>query len=242
MSDVFAIVQIGLQAGQERLHAISGNAANATLPGYRRQVAAAATFAGQFAAQGAQTVATQAAPQMRRGVDLRAGQLMASGKPLDLAIEGDRGFFALSDGQQLFLTRAGSFRVDAEGYLVGERGYRVQGSTGDIRLGSSDVSVRETGEIVHEGDVQAVLQLFAPAEDAQLSPGQGSLLSVSGGLTPVDSSRVALRSGFVEASNSGGPQDMLALMALTRQYESLVKVTQGYDEVLGRAIQKIGEI
>ncbi|WKB51646.1 flagellar hook-basal body complex protein [Eleftheria terrae] len=242
MSDVFAIVQVGLLAGQERLNAVSGNAASATLPGYRRQVAALNSFAGHFAPATAQAAAAPAEPVLRRGVDLRAGQMMATGKPLDVAIDGAQGFFALSDGQRTFLTRAGSFRVDAEGYLVGERGLRVQGSNGDIRLGSADVSVRETGEIVQREEVQAVLQLFTLAEGAQLSPDKGSLLAVDGALQPVDSGRAAVRSGFLEGSNAGGPQDMLALMALTRQFESLVKVTQGYDEVLGRAIQKLGEI
>jgi flagellar basal body rod protein FlgG len=53
---------------------------------------------------------------------------------------------------------------------------------------------------------------------------------------------VRLRSGFVESSNAAANNEVLGLVALTRQVESLVRVTQGYDDVLGRTIQRLGEI
>ena len=43
-------------------------------------------------------------------------------------------------------------------------------------------------------------------------------------------------------SNAGASTEMVDLLTLTRQFESLVRVTQGYDELLGRAIQKLGEV
>jgi flagellar hook protein FlgE len=50
----------------------------------------------------------------------------------DLAIEGD-GFFMVSDpgSETLLYTRAGSFRFDADGYLVNPEGLRVQGNAFD---------------------------------------------------------------------------------------------------------------
>jgi flagellar basal body rod protein FlgG len=242
MSDVFAITHIGMSVGQERLLTLSTNAAHATQPGYKRQVAAQASgFAAQFdKVESSSTVAASAG--MRHGVDIRAGALMTTARPLDLAVEGAGSFFALADSANLYLTRAGSFHVDAEGYLVGERDLRVQGTNGDLRVGAGDISVRSNGEIVRGEEVLAVLQLFKPAAGSTIGPSSGALLEVTGTAAPVQDSSSRVRSGVLEASNAGGPQDMLALMTLTRQFESLVKVTQGYDEVLGRAIQKLGEI
>jgi flagellar basal body rod protein FlgG len=241
VSDVFAITQVGLSAGQERLLTLTTNAAAATLPGYKRQVAAqSSAFATHF--DGLDTAARPAVPELLRGVDVRPSALISTGKPLDLAVEGPVGFFALSDGASAFLTRNGAFSVDAEGYLVGERGLRVQGAQGDLRIGAGEVSVRGNGEIVRRGDVLGTLQLFVPGVGAAVTPRGGALIGVDGSVQALDAGRARLSAGFLESSNAGGPQDMLALMSLTRQFESLVRVTQGYDEVLGRAIQKLGEI
>lgn len=59
------------------------------------------------------------------------GALQATGRPADLAIQGD-GFFILSDPNgTLYYTRDGSFGLDAEGYLVHlPTGYRVVNSDG----------------------------------------------------------------------------------------------------------------
>lgn len=236
MSDIFSITGVGLLDGQRRLETVSLNAANASRPGYRRQVAATAPAALSFdAVLGSSTVAPA------RGVDTRAGQLVATGRPLDVAIDGTEGYFGLSDGQRTWLTRAGSFRIDAEGYLVGEGGLRVQGPGGDLRLDNADVEVRPDGRILRDGVELATLALWRPTGGAMPQPGSGTLLRAPAGVEPM-AGAVQLRSGHVESSNATAHTEVLALVGLTRQYESLVRVTQGYDEVLGRAIQRLGEI
>jgi flagellar hook protein FlgE len=73
------------------------------------------------------------------------GSLKTTGNPTDLGIAGN-GFFLVNDpvsGTQ-YATRAGDFRMDDQGYLVTNGGYRVQGLTGgtppstvgDIKLGT----------------------------------------------------------------------------------------------------------
>ncbi len=61
------------------------------------------------------------------------GNIINTGNPLDLAIEGE-GYFVLSDGQQTIYTRSGSFTVDANSNLVDPvTGYTIQriGSEGE---------------------------------------------------------------------------------------------------------------
>jgi flagellar hook protein FlgE len=61
------------------------------------------------------------------------GNIVKTGNPLDLAIEGE-GYFTLSDGSQNIYTRAGVFAVDQDSTLVDPNtGYRVQriGSVGE---------------------------------------------------------------------------------------------------------------
>jgi flagellar basal body rod protein FlgG len=239
MSDIYAITGVGLIDGQRRLETISGNAAHATTPGFRRQVAASHGAGQPFEAALADGSASKG--HTAPGVDLREGQLMMTGRSLDVAIDGKDGFFGLSDGRRIWLTRAGSFRLAANGALVGEGGMRVQGIHGDITLDSADVEVRPNGQIVRDGGVLATLRLFKPSSQGALESGPGSLLMDKGGTEHYDGP-VRLRSGHVESSNSAANTEVLSLLALTRQYESLVRLTQGYDDVLGRTIQRLGEI
>jgi flagellar basal-body rod protein FlgF len=231
MSDIYRIAGIGMQEGRQRLEAISLNAASASLPGYRRHVAVGRAFDASLAA---------AAPTPNH-VDLRRGATIATGRALDLAIEADDMYFALTDGSNTWLTRAGAFRVDADGLLVGERGLRVVGTQGDVRLPGSEVEVDATGQILYQGARVAAVQLFVADSPTSLRAAQGALLSAAGGQRPAEAGAGRVRSGALEAANTDSGREMLGLLTLSRQYESLSRVVQGYDELLGRTIQKLGE-
>lgn len=239
--DLYAITALGLLDGQQRLETISRNAANASVPGYRRQVAASRSFAADLDKVDAGVLPAAVPPRAR--VDLRAGAIALSGRPLDLAIEGDGAYFALSDGTTTWLTRAGSFQVDNDGYLVGERGLKVQGTAGDLRVDGPDVEVTADGRLLRAGVAIGALQLFSPADAGALTAAGGTLLSApASGIVPAATGVARIRQGALEGSNAGGAVDMVELLTLTRQYESLVRVTQGYDDLLGRTIQKLGEV
>ena len=251
MSDVYQLASIGMLDGKQRLEAIGLNAASASLPGYRRHVVVATAFQAALAAEHEPTPAStdvtkllasplaDSARTVLHHVDLRAGAITATGRALDLAIESENAFFMLTDGARTWLTRAGSFRVNAEGMLVGEGGLRVVGTQGDVHVPNGEVEVAPDGRILHDGVAVAALQLFEPNDRVALQAGPGSLLSAPAGVHVVDTARV--RSGALEASNTDAGREMLGLMMLSRQFESLSRIVQGYDEALGRAIQELGE-
>jgi flagellar hook protein FlgE len=61
------------------------------------------------------------------------GSIESTGNPLDLAIQGD-GLFVLRQGERQVYTRAGNFRLDAEGRLVSPfSGFVLQGINADNR-------------------------------------------------------------------------------------------------------------
>lgn len=244
MSDILQIASIGLLQGKQRLEAISLNAASASVPGYRRHVVTGGTFDAALAATAASSAATLAdtAAALSQQVDLKTGAMMATGRALDVAIDSDDLFFALTDGTQSWLTRAGSFRVNEAGLLIGEHGLRVVGTQGEIRLPGSDVEVTADGHILHQGMVVASLQLFRPNDPTSLQAARGALLMAPGGEQPAEPGTGRVRSGTLEASNTDATREMLALVALSRQFEALSHVVQGYDELLGRAISKLGEV
>jgi flagellar basal body rod protein FlgG len=251
MSDIFQIANIGLLDNKQRLESISMNAASASLTGYRRHVITGRTFDTAFAATavaageptGSTAMIAAAARPLAPQVDLQRGSLIATDRPLDLAIETDGAFFALTDGTQTWLTRAGQFRLNEAGVLVGERELRVIGTQGDINLpGSSDLQISADGHITHDGVVLATLQLFKPIDRVSLQAATGSLLLAPSGMEPVSGEPVRIRSGALEASNTDASREMLSLMTLSRQFESLSRIVQSYDDLLGRTIQKLGEV
>lgn len=243
MNDLYGIARIGFDHGRHRLEAIGLNAANAARPGYRRQFALDAAPAREASAGVGARARTAASTAEAGGpVDLRPGAPMGTGRALDLAIEDEELFFALTDGERTWLTRSASFRLDAEGVLVGERGMRVVGRDGEIRLDGEDVEIRRDGQIVRDGVILGALQLFRPNDRASLRAAGGALLSAGSGEHAVETGTGRLRSGFLEGSNAEPARDLVELVALSRQFESLARITQGYDELLGRAIQQLGAV
>jgi flagellar hook protein FlgE len=101
--------------------------------------------------------------------DMSQGNIVNTGQPLDLAIEGE-GYFVLNNGQQNMFTRIGSFGVDADSSLVDPAtGYRVQriGSEGELdgfqTPGVTEVHIpydttlpaKATGNMVVSGNLSA---------------------------------------------------------------------------------------
>src|SRR5215813_8307467 len=121
----------GLTANSSALAVISDNIANVNTVGYKR---GDVSFSALVNAQNAATTynAGGVLPTTHQQVSLQ-GSLEQSRSPTDLAISGD-GFFIvssnpqqLSNGGSVLFTRAGSFTVDAHGYMVNAQGLYLQG-------------------------------------------------------------------------------------------------------------------
>ena len=126
----------GLQAHQKMLDAAGNNLANVNTTAYKSSRVSFAELLSQTlesASQPTDSVGGTNPQQMGSGVgiasigqNMNQGSIVNTGNPLDAAIEG-QGYFALSDGERLVYTRAGTFGVDESGNLVDPAtGYRVQ--------------------------------------------------------------------------------------------------------------------
>lgn len=99
------------------------------------------------------------------------GSVQSSNGPLDAAIQGN-GFFVVKNGNNTLYTRDGSFRADAEGYVVTLTGERVQqyvnGNLQDIRIPNTATQATPTANM----NIFANLNASAPigAESRISSP------------------------------------------------------------------------
>jgi len=147
----------GLQAHQKMLDVAGNNLANVNTTAFKATRILFAELLSETIRKASQpTVNTGGTNpvQMGSGVgvsgispNMAQGNIVNTGNPLDIAIEGE-GYFVLSDGQQHVYTRAGAFGVDQDSVLVDpSTGYRVQriGSVGESDSfqvpGNSDVHV-----------------------------------------------------------------------------------------------------
>ncbi len=134
----------GLQAHQKMIDVAGNNLANVNSTAFK---ASRITFAELLsetikkASQPTANVGGTNPQQMGSGVSISGispnmsqGNIVNTGNPLDLALEGE-GYFVLSDGQQNIYSRAGAFGVDEDSTLVDPAtGYRIQrlGSVGEV--------------------------------------------------------------------------------------------------------------
>ena len=149
----------GLTANSSALAVISDNIANVNTVGYKRS---GVDFSALVNAQNSATTynAGGVLPLTRQQISLQ-GSLEQSRSTTDLAISGD-GFFIvspnsqqLSNGGSVLFTRAGSFTIDANGYMVNAQGLFLQGwpvqSNGSVVSSPTSLSAIEPVNIAGVG-------------------------------------------------------------------------------------------
>lgn len=246
MPDLLSVVSVALQADQSRLEQTSLNAANASTPGYRRSGVASIAFDQVMDSAQQSGMAGKSwlppAPVLQRAIDFTPAALMQTGRPLDVAVEGE-GFIALTDGQRRWLTRAAALSVASTGELVGPRGLRVVSDAGELRPGTEqEVAIQGDGTVQVGGRAIGRIQILQPEDVHALTTQDGVLFEVGEQLTESAVGKAVLRPGFLEGSNTHQLKEMLGVMETVRHFESLIRLAQGYDEVMGRTIQKLGEV
>ena len=238
MSNALVTAIDSMQNDMRQMETLSQNMVNISTPGYRRAIPSAPAFAHALAA--ARPAGTAAAAAAPAAVDLSHGAVKQTGRAWDLAIDGD-GYFELATPEGPVYTRAGDFALDARGRLVSQSGFAVQGAQGEIVLNGPDAAIARDGRITQDGREVGQLRIvrFANAAALERSP-SGALRAAAGTAGEIDA-RAQLLSGHLEGSNVAPMREMVAMLQTTRHFESVQKLYQGYDEMLGSAIQKLGQ-
>jgi flagellar hook protein FlgE len=152
----------GLAAQSASLNNISNNIANASTVGYKQ---ADTAFESMVYAAGAGSSATAGGVATTTSNDIgTAGQLVSTGVNTDIAVSG-RGFLvvntnAASANGNYLLTRAGSFRPDANGNLVNSGGGYLQGQA--LNADGSPVSAASTLSALTTVNVSKLTAAGAP--------------------------------------------------------------------------------
>lgn len=96
------------------------------------------------------------------------GAIQPTGRPSDLAIDGD-GFFTVQIGPNQFgYTRDGSFSIDKDGHLVTAEGYKVMGTVIDANGTKKQEPIKVPKEVTVDGKPKKVIS-FNFSKDGKLS-------------------------------------------------------------------------
>ena len=233
MDRLIYVAMTGAQQLLEKQAVTSHNLANASTPGFKADISAFRAVPMTGPGQPTRTYAVETTP----GADFTPGTVTATGRDLDVAING-KGFFAVQtkDGTEAY-TRAGSLAISADGELT-DAGRTILGDGGPISVPeNSKVSIAADGtvSVVDLGspgaNVSTIGKLkMVSAEPSQLTKGGDGLFRARNGQPLDGDDTVRVTSGATESSNVNAVSAMVDMIDLARQFDMQMKALSTVDQ------------
>lgn len=166
------------------------------------------------------------------GTDFSTGVLQATGRDLDVAIQG-KGWLVVQgeDGTEK-MTRHGSLKISENGVLQTQSGLQVVGEGGPITIPPEvTIAIAKDGTIstvpmgTKPNAVQIIgrLKLVNPPE-SNLIRGDDGLFKTKDGVVPDADAAVTVTNGSLEGSNVNVVDSMVTMINLARQFEMQMKL------------------
>jgi flagellar basal-body rod protein FlgG len=247
----------GMEAQQLNLNTIANNLANVNTPGFKRSKIEFQDLLYQKPresgtdAGGGNLVPTGV--EVGNGSRVAStskvftqGQLSQTGEKLDVAIQGD-GFFEVQrpDGTVGY-TRAGSFKLSAQGQVVTTDGLPILSGFQPIPPGATAVTISEDGNVTVQtanGNTNFRLTLSRFANPAGLRSLGGNLYEETAASGTPEAGQPGEQGfgntlqGYIETSNVNIVEEMVNLIVAQRAYEVNSKSIQTSDEMLQSVAQ-----
>lgn len=228
----------GLRSQTQAQATIANNIANASTIGYR---ADRVSFDRMVLQQQGGLDTRQMAAEEVNDFDRRAGAIVQTGKPLDMAVTTDSWIAVqATDGSEAY-TRRGDLSVAPSGVLETGDGFPVMGSGGPITVPPyQSIAIADDGtvSIVPPGGDASQPQILdkiklADARGSQTVKGLDNLLHVKGGGVLPEDMEAKCTSGSLEQSNVNLTQALVDMIENQRSYEvqaNLLKEAKTMDE------------
>jgi len=227
----------------ERQATLSNNLANASTTGFRADTVGLRAVPAVSAQAGTRVFTVETTT----GADFSQGPLTATGRTLDVAIQG-QGWFAVqaTDGSEAY-TRNGSLQVGPDGVLQLPNGLQVQGTGGPISIpadaqsiliaGDGTISVKAASSKTPTTVGQ--LKLVNPPTSELVKGSDGLFRTQSGEPAEADVSVKAV-DGTLEGSNVNVVEAMVGMIAASRQFELQMKMLSTAEQNEQKASTVVG--
>lgn len=231
------------QTTQQRLNDISHNLANVNTVGYMASRSSfSATLAGQISGDSSANPASYSSYN-NAYIDLKEGNIRQTGNDLDFAIQGDAFFrIGLENGQEAY-TRAGNFKLNADGNLLTQNGMPVLDAGGSaIRLPAGRVTASEDGSLLVNGNPVASFGMIAIKDASKLERLGNSLITTPVENTTTDDLKSVVHQWALEESNVNAVLTMTEMVATTRNFESTMKIIDQYSQQANQLYDRVGVV
>jgi flagellar basal-body rod protein FlgF len=217
-----------LRGAMARQAATANNLANVNTVGFRAEIAAVRPLW----LQGDTFQAVAPSSEEVLAADMKAGTISQTGRPLDIAMEGDA-LLAVqaADGEEAY-TRRGDLQLSDSGLLTTGDGYVVQGDQGPITLPPADsMRIDKDGTIwiVPQGgdpnQPQSVdrIKLASPT-GSKILKGLDGLFRVDGGGALPSDPQARVVSGSLEGSNVEATKALVDMIEASRAWDTQLKL------------------
>jgi flagellar basal-body rod protein FlgF len=229
------------------LEVAADNVANAMTPGYRAETA---VFRQTLATAVDKSKGTQSLNYSITRTNVptfRTGQIVDTGKPLDVAIQDPNAFFVVQTPQGERYTRAGSFRLTQDGGLVLTDGTPVLGDNHralQVDATQPNIRIDSEGQIVAgdstTGESPLGKLLVVKFNDVTGLQKEGhTLLRALPKAGPPSVYDGGVANGCVEQSNANAVHGMTQLVTLSREFEMITKVIEAFSVIDHKAATDI---
>jgi flagellar basal-body rod protein FlgG len=224
----------GMMNNERLLDIVANNLANANTAGYKRDgmsfqeavIREMSTNGGQGDSIGSIGLGPDTGIQF---TSMEQGPITMTSQPLDLAIQGSAGMFAIQTPNGVQYTRDGSFTVSSDGVLVTKDGNPVlDNSFHQIDITPGDISVGPGGSVSIKGATTSTTA-------GRIGVFTGNFTKLGGnnwlGNGAVADDTIQIQSGAIEGSNVNPIEEMVNLIRIGRTYELQQRSIAQQDEL-----------
>lgn len=223
MDRLIYLAMSGAKATLQRQETLANNLANVSTVGFRAELAAFRAVPVQGSGASTRVYALESTP----GHDTTPGQVAATGRPLDVAMQGGAWLAVQGlDGTEAY-TRGGALAISADGTLVNHAGHTVLGDGGPIQVPQgAEASIAADGTVnarAANGQVSSIGRLKMVTPEAPLARGEDGLFRAGDGASLDADATARLQDGALEGSNVSAVETMVAMIAAARQFEAQMR-------------------
>ncbi|MDH3348787.1 MAG: flagellar basal-body rod protein FlgF [Desulfobulbaceae bacterium] len=222
----------GAVAREQAMSNIANNMANLSTVGFKKD-----TLSFESMLNGARQIQGTKGINYNRintiTTDFSQGPLKVTENLLDLALDG-KGFFKVNGPDEVYYTRQGDFKLDAEGTLTTQSGHAVLGTGGQpITLTglTEPISVDDNGNISVGGFPQAQLGIFDFADPSKLKKVGSTLFQTDQDNPEIATEDTRIIQGSLEVSNVNMMEEMVLMINTNRKHEAYHKVLKSYSKL-----------
>ncbi|HEY1188602.1 MAG TPA: flagellar hook basal-body protein [Gemmata sp.] len=222
-----------LVLASEQQEVTAYNLAQSSTPGYRERGLVFESFDRVLGRAEEPTGDLTGARTVQAYHDFRPGAVQQTGRPYDLALADPDRFFVLAGPNGPLYTRNGVFNLNAQGQLVSQGGYVLQGDQGNVTVpeGTTQVLIAPDGSITGDGQPLGTLRLVRFTNLPQLTAA-GPTLYTAPPQAGLQNAPGRVMQGFREGSNVQPADAMVRLIIGARYYDAAQRALRSLAETI----------